>query len=50
MNDFIIQSYTCENDMRAKLIIPKSATKDDLEGIKELLEIVITRQFKGGAE
>lgn len=41
-----IQIYTCENGKWAKIIIPESATKDDLAGIKETLDVMIKRHFK----
>ena len=41
-----IQQYTCENGNIAKIIIPDDATEDDLKGIREMLDVVISRHFK----
>lgn len=40
------QSYTCENGSLARITIPASASKDDLLGIRDLLDITIKRRFK----
>ena len=41
-----IQEYTCEHGEIARIIIPETATKTDLEGIKDMLDVVIIRHFK----
>lgn len=41
-----MQNYTCENGKIAKIIIPEDATQDDLQGIREILDVVIKRHFK----
>jgi hypothetical protein len=41
-----IQIYTCESGKWAKIIIPENATKDDLAGIKEMLDVIIKRHFQ----
>lgn len=40
------QSYTCENGSIARINIPSTATRDDLLGIRDLLDITIKRRFK----
>ena len=47
---YYIQTYTCENRTIAKIMIPQDATKDDLKGIREMLEVVIKRHFKVESE
>lgn len=41
-----IQQYTCESGQIAKIIIPESATKDDLLGFRDMLNIALKRKFK----
>ena len=47
---YYIQEYNCENKMIAKIVIPQDATKDDLKGIREMLDVVIKRHFKVESE
>ena len=47
---YYIQTYTCENRTTAKITIPQDATKDDLKGIREMLDVVIKRHFKVESE
>ena len=47
---YYIQEYNCENKMIAKIMIPQDATKDDLKGIREMLDVVIKRHFKVESE
>lgn len=49
---YILQDYTCENGELAQIIIPRSATNDDLLALREIFEVLIKRKFKmkGGAE
>ena len=47
---YYIQTYTCENRTTAKIMIPHDATKDDLKGIREMLDVVIKRHFKVESE
>lgn len=47
---YYIQEYNCENKMIAKIVIPQDATKDDLKGIREMLDVVIKRHFKAESE
>ena len=47
---YYITQYTCENRQIAKIIIPQDVTKDDLKGIKDMLDVVIKRHFKVGSE
>ena len=47
---YYIQQYTCENRTVAKIMIPQDATKDDLQGIREMLDVVIKRHFKAESE
>ena len=47
---YYITQYTCENRQIAKIIIPQDATKDDLKGIREMLDVVIKRHFKVESE
>ena len=46
MSDYYIQRYTCENGDISRIIIPETATKDDLNGIRELFDVVLERHFK----
>lgn len=48
---YILQDYTCENGELAQIIIPRSATNDDLLALREIFEVLIKRKFKmkGGA-
>ena len=46
MIDYYIQHYTCENGAISKIMIPETATKDDLNGIRELFDVVMERHFK----
>ena len=48
MIDYYIQRYTCENGAISKIMIPETATKDDLNGIRELFDVVLERHFKIG--
>lgn len=41
-----VQQYTCESGQIAKIIIPESATKDDLLGFRDMLNIALKRKFK----
>ena len=41
MDELYVQNYTCENGQLARLVIPEDATKNDLMGLKELLEIIL---------
>ena len=50
LNMYYIQEYNCENKMIAKIVIPQDATKDDLKGIREMLDVVIKRHFKTESE
>ena len=50
LNMYYIQEYNCENKINAKIMIPKDATKDDLKGIREMLDVVIKRHFKVESE
>lgn len=50
LNMYYIQQYTCENSTIAKIMIPQDATKDDLKGIREMLDVVIKRHFKAENE
>jgi len=43
---YIAQDYTCENGELAQIIIPRSATKDDLCALSEILKIIMKRKFK----
>lgn len=47
---YYIQQYTCENGIIAKIMIPQDATKDDLKGIRDMLDVVIKRHFKVESE
>jgi len=47
---YYIQRYTCENRIIAKIMIPQDATKDDLKGIRDMLDVVIKRHFKVESE
>ena len=46
MNDYYYMHYTCESGAICKAMIPENATESDLQGIRELLDIVIERHFK----
>ena len=50
LNMYYITQYTCENRTTAKIMIPQDATKDDLKGIREMLDVVIKRHFKVKSE
>ena len=50
LNMYYITQYTCENRTIAKIMIPHDATKDDLKGIREMLDVVIKRHFKVESE
>ena len=43
---FFVQQYTCESGQIAKMIIPESATEDDLLGFRDMLNIALKRKFK----
>ena len=44
--DYDVTTYTCEDGAIAKILIPKTATEDDVKGIHELLRVVALRRFK----
>lgn len=44
--DYFIQQYTCETGSIAKIVIPENATRDDLLGFREMLDISLKRKFK----
>ena len=46
MFEYYIQEYTCENGAIAKIMIPEDATKDDLLGIMEFLDVILKRKYK----
>lgn len=46
LNPYVRQDYTCDNGELAQIIIPRSATKDDLCALMEMLEVLIERRFK----
>lgn len=50
MNEFYVQNYTCENGQLARLVIPENATKNDLMGLKELLEIILKYHYTQSKE
>lgn len=45
MDEFYVQNYTCENGQFARLVVPEDATKNDLMGLKELLEIILKYHY-----
>ena len=44
--NFYTQTYTCEDGTFAKIIIPETATQDDLLGFREFIDIILKRRFK----
>ena len=38
--------YDCECGEFAQIIIPKKATKDDIEAVRELLEVLIKAKYE----
>ncbi len=44
--NYFVQQYTCESGLIAKIIIPESATDDDLLGFRDMLNISLKRKFK----
>ena len=45
-NRWHVQKYTCESGEDAAISIPENATRDDILGIKELLNVIAVRKFK----
>lgn len=45
MYDYYITEYTCNDGNHAKILIPNSATEDDLRGLYEFLQVVAKRHF-----
>ena len=52
MIKYYCQQYTCESGAISRILIPENASQDDLEGIKEMLNVIIQRHFKvdGGTQ
>lgn len=44
--EYFIQSYMFENGKIAKIIIPETASEDDLLALRDMLDIVLKRKFK----
>lgn len=38
--------YDCERGGMAQIIIPKEATQDDIQAVRELLEVLIRAKYK----
>lgn len=41
-----VYEYTCENGAWIRFSIPITATKDDLLGFREMVDVVLKRRFK----
>lgn len=46
MIKYYAQEYTCENGAIAKILIPEDATKDDVLGIREFIDVILKRKYK----
>lgn len=46
MIEYYVQSYTCEDGSIAKIMIPETATQDDLIGFRELIDVILKRKYK----
>lgn len=45
MYNYDVTQYTCHDGNYARILIPNSATEDDLRGLYELLQVVAVRRF-----
>lgn len=50
LKPYVQIDYSCDNGQLAQIIIPRDASKDDLEAVRELLDVIIIRKFKETSE